>query len=94
MTQPNICIFDAGTSDAGSLSMKFPSDQPWFQAAGGRPGAPALALLTQTTSSFTRPMSKEPLPRHRTLSGGLLFTLPEHSNRNQIGDVSVHVGKK
>jgi len=81
MAQSNICVFDAGTSDADSLSIKFPSDQSYFQAAGVRPGAPALASSTQKTSPVTQ-LSKKPLPRHRTLSGGLLFTLPDHSKRN------------
>lgn len=76
MAQPNICVFDAGTSDAGSLSIKFPSEQSWAQAAGVLHGAPALAPPTQTTSPVTSPLPKESLPRHRTLSGGLLFTLP------------------
>jgi hypothetical protein len=61
-------FFDAGTSDRGSLSLWFRCMIPGFEDMEPRvrwEGAP------ETMSP------RGLLPKHRTWSGGLLFTLPD-----------------
>jgi len=68
-----IGFFDAGTSDSESASLWFPANVPdtpiWHKS-------PQWEQAAQTTSQkdYTPPTAL--LPKHRTWSGGLLFTLP------------------
>jgi hypothetical protein len=57
-----IGFFDPGTSDPGSSSLWFPSNIP---------GTPVLHNTEVNTAQGKL------FPTHRTLSGGLLFTLPD-----------------
>lgn len=70
-----IGFFDAGTSDPDSLSLWFPSNVPGtpiFEETlfvGERAKEAASSNVDTPLRTF--------LPKHRTWSGGLLFTLPE-----------------
>jgi hypothetical protein len=66
----HIGFFDAGTSDPGSISLRFP--------ANGR-GTLVCCMIQhwKGTGGTTSPPQRTLLPMHRTLSGGLLFTLPD-----------------
>lgn len=59
-----IGLFDAGTSDRNSLSVRYP---------GRSPGTPVL----YGTQAREQAGKENFLPKHRTWSGGLLFTLPK-----------------
>ena len=61
-------FFDAGTSEPGSLSL-------WFQPNAS--GTSRDWTNEGTYSSLVNTSRSALLPRHRTWSGGLLFTLPE-----------------
>lgn len=70
-----IGFFDPGTSDPGSSSLWFPSNitgTPVLHKTQEQMGQ-AGASLAPELSRAEGPL----LPTHRTLSGGLLFTLPD-----------------
>jgi hypothetical protein len=64
----HIGFFDPGTSDPGSSSLRFRSNIP---------GTPDLYKAHEKTHAEVNSPQTMLLPSHRTLSGGLLFTLPD-----------------
>ncbi len=75
----DICVFDAGTSGSGSLSLKFPA-LPGETRAAGDAGQPTTQLPQLRRTSEGSTATSALLPRHRSWSGGILFTLPEGSH--------------
>ena len=73
----HVGFFDAGTAGPGLLSL-------WFRSNGSRDagtvfhGTPIMwEQAKETTSPNVSTSPNALLPKHRTWSGGLLFTLPE-----------------
>ncbi|KAK4078071.1 hypothetical protein Purlil1_12092 [Purpureocillium lilacinum] len=67
----DICIFDAGTSGSGSLSVKFPSLSLGTPVPKDtNPATPQVPQLRRRSAPSAP--TDELFPRHRTWSGGLL----------------------
>jgi hypothetical protein len=82
MERRNVFIFDPGTSDPATLSVKPPLEH--LAVVTGPPHDLNPAQLPSNSQSKLAPAGM--LPKHRTWSGGVLFTLPEGSMVSATGN--------